>query len=404
MAAASARTGGEQPPVAVPGAAAGGKMAHDRMRAEHPPLPSMPRPARLGAAAAAVAAALAAFGHGARRGVGAAALASLPVALGSLGLAPLPARATPATLSIDALPRPAAAAVPRADLVVPTQVLRWRQEAAALEHGDGGVERDPRRAAELYCRAARHGDAEAQYSLAWMLTNARGVDRDDAAAAHLFSAAAEQGHVQASNMARALGTPRGDPPTCLLPPADDPVTVAVAEPPARAERAGRGPLVAPPRLPPNAPAPIVRFVELVAPEYGLEPHLVLAVMATESNFDPWAVSPRNARGLMQLIPDTARRFRVRDLTDPADNIRGGMAYLRWLLAYFEGDLKLALAAYNAGERAVERYRGVPPFAETRMYVRKVIALMGGQQAHTFDPQATAPSGVMPLIRGKLAAR
>ena len=225
-----------------------------------------------------------------------------------------------------------------------------------------------------------------------------------AAMAALFSAAAEQGHVQASNMARALGTPRGDPPTCLLPPADDPVTVAVAEPPARAERAGRGPLVAPPRLPPNAPAPIVRFVELVAPEYGLEPHLVLAVMATESNFDPWAVSPRNARGLMQLIPDTARRFRVRDLTDPADNIRGGMAYLRWLLAYFEGDLKLALAAYNAGERAVERYRGVPPFAETRMYVRKVIALMGGQQAHTFDPQATAPSGVMPLIRGKVAAR
>ena len=136
----------------------------------------------------------------------------------------------------------------------------------------------------------------------------------------------------------------------------------------------------------------------------LEPHLVLAVMATESNFDPWAVSPRNARGLMQLIPDTARRFRVRDLTDPADNIRGGMAYLRWLLAYFEGDLKLALAAYNAGERAVERYRGVPPFAETRMYVRKVIALMGGQQAATFDPQATAPSGVMPLIRGKVAAR
>ena len=63
-----------------------------------------------------------------------------------------------------------------------------------------------------------------------------------------------------------------------------------------------------------------------------------------------------------------------------------------------------MAAYNAGERGVVRCRGVPPFAETRMYVRKVIALMGGQQAHTFDPQATAPSGVMPLIRGKLAAR
>ncbi|MBI3155530.1 MAG: transglycosylase SLT domain-containing protein [Burkholderiales bacterium] len=329
---------------------------------------------------------------------------ALPLLLAALMLPAAAAVAAPATLSIDALPRPAVTSVPRAGLVVPAQVLRWRQEAAALEHGERGVERDPQRAADLYCRAARHGDAEAQYSLAWMLTNARGVERDDAAAAHLFAAAAEQGHEQAANMARALGTPRGQPPACLLPPADDAPAVAEAGPPARGQGAGRGPLVAPPRLPPNAPAPIVRFVELVAPEYRLEPHLVLAVMATESNFDPWAVSPKNARGLMQLIPDTARRFRVRDLADPADNIRGGMAYLRWLLAYFEGDLRLALAAYNAGERAVERYRGVPPFAETRMYVRKVIALMGGQQAHPFDPEAAAPSSAMPLIRGKVAAR
>lgn len=329
-----------------------------------------------------------------------------------------PAQAASVTLSIDALPRPAASA-PRAGLVVPSQVLRWRQEAIALEHGDGGVERDPQRAAELYCRAARHGDAEAQYALAWMLTNARGIERDEAAAAHLFAAAAEQGHAQAVNMARMLGSPRGLPPECLLPPADDlPALAEAAAPAAQAPAAaragapamrsgpgaGRQPLVAVPRLPPHAPETIVRFVELVAPEYRLEPHLVLAVMATESNFDPWAVSPKNARGLMQLIPDTARRFRVRDLGDPADNIRGGMAYLRWLLAYFEGDLRLALAAYNAGERAVERYRGVPPYAETRMYVRKVIALMGGQQAHPFDPEATAPSSALPLIRGKVAAR
>jgi soluble lytic murein transglycosylase-like protein len=321
------------------------------------------------------------------------------------------AAVTAPALSLSDLPVPAAAPA-RAALVVPAQVARWRQEAASLEHGDGGVARDPARAAALYCRAAQFGDAEAQYSLAWMLTNARGIERDDAAAAHLFAAAAEQGHPQAGNMARSLGTPRGQPPPCLQPPPDEPEPPVVAAAPAGgrpagvagADRPGAQAYVAPPRLPPNAPAPIVRFVELVAPEYQLEPHLVLAVMATESNFDPWAVSPKNARGLMQLIPDTARRFRVRDLMDPTENIRGGMAYLRWLLAYFEGDLRLALAAYNAGEGAVERYRGVPPFAETRLYVRKIQALIGGQHSHPFDPQVTKPSSVLPLMRATASAR
>jgi soluble lytic murein transglycosylase-like protein len=158
--------------------------------------------------------------------------------------------------------------------------------------------------------------------------------------------------------------------------------------------------VAPPPPPPPAHAPpqIVRFVQMVAPEYQLDPHVVLAVIHQESNFDPLAQSPKNAMGLMQLIPDTARRFNVRNITDPAQNIRGGMAYLRWLLAYFEGDLMLALAAYNAGERAVERYRGVPPYAETRLYVRKIIAALNGQRSAAFDPKATAPSEVLTLLR------
>jgi hypothetical protein len=75
-----------------------------------------------------------------------------------------------------------------------------------------------------------------------------------------------------------------------------------------------------------------------------------------------------------------------------------MAYLRWLLAYFEGDLSLVLAAYNSGERTVERYRGVPPYAETRMYVRKIIASIGGQRMHPFDATVTPPSLVMPLLQ------
>ena len=112
-----------------------------------------------------------------------------------------------------------------------------------------------------------------------------------------------------------------------------------------------------------APEPISRLVQeawTVGHHMNLEPTLVLAVMATESNFDPLAVSPKNAQGLMQLVPDTAARFNVRQITDPVQNIRGGMAYLRWLMAYFEGDIALVAAAYNAGERAVERYLGVPP--------------------------------------------
>jgi soluble lytic murein transglycosylase-like protein len=291
-------------------------------------------------------------------------------------------------LSLESLPRPATPPAEQGP-VVPAQVSRWVQEARAYEHGEGAA-RDPIAAAQLYCRAARYGDAEAQFSLAWMLTNARGIERNDAQAAHLFAAAAEQGLVQAQNMARALGTPLGEPPPCLRPPESDPPLAVSSSLPK--------PVPRPVALPPNAPAQIVRFVSLVAPDFRLSPDLVLAVMAAESNFDPLAVSPKNAQGLMQLTPDTATRFSVRRLTDPAQNIRGGMAYLRWLLAYFEGDLALALAAYNAGERAVERYRGIPPYAETRRYVSRIITALGGQRSHAFDSSVTPPSDVLPILR------
>ena len=292
--------------------------------------------------------------------------------------------------------------------VVPAQVLRWRLEAKDLEHGDNGLTRDSARAATLYCQAARYGDAEAQYSLAWMLANGRGIERDDAQAAHLFAAAAEQGMPQAKQMAATLGTPLGEPPPCLRPPEPEKPKVAAA-PPRPPRPVAVAPVVpapppapaAPPVLPPpaNAPAPIVRFVQLVAPDYKLSPNLVLAIMATESGFNPNAVSPKNAQGLMQLIPDTAARFKVRNILDPAQNIRGGMAYLRWLMAYFEGDVSLVAAAYNAGEGAVERYRGVPPYAETREYVRRIVVALGGYLEHPFDPSVTGPSDVLTLMRG-----
>jgi soluble lytic murein transglycosylase-like protein len=106
---------------------------------------------------------------------------------------------------------------------------------------------------------------------------------------------------------------------------------------------------------------------------------------------------------MQLLPDTATRFKVR-VTDPAQNIRGGMAYLRWLLAYFEGDLPMALAAYNAGEKTVERYRGVPPYAQTRLYVWRIVAAIGGRRSHPFDPKVTPPSGLLALLREPAGSR
>jgi soluble lytic murein transglycosylase-like protein len=119
------------------------------------------------------------------------------------------------------------------------------------------------------------------------------------------------------------------------------------------------------------PADIRRIVERLAPQSGLEIKLVMAVIAAESAFDPRAVSPRNARGLMQLMPETAERFGVQDPFDAEDNIRGGTIYLHWLLTQFDGDLDLALAAYNAGEGAVAAYGAVPPFDETIVYISRV---------------------------------
>ena len=123
------------------------------------------------------------------------------------------------------------------------------------------------------------------------------------------------------------------------------------------------------------PEHLSNLVRALAPEFGLDPQLVMAVVQVESNFDPEARSPKNAQGLMQLIPETAKRFGVEDVWDPEQNLRGGMLYLRWLLDNFKGDTKLALAGYNAGEGAVQLHGGIPPFEETRDYVRRVTDLL-----------------------------
>ncbi|MCP9446697.1 MAG: lytic transglycosylase domain-containing protein [Nitrospira sp.] len=113
---------------------------------------------------------------------------------------------------------------------------------------------------------------------------------------------------------------------------------------------------------------ILRF----STQYQLPPALIRAVIKAESDFDARAISRAGAVGLMQLMPQTAVRLDVKDLYDPEDNIGGGTKYLRFLLDRFRGDLPLALAAYNAGEHIVDRYRTLPPIEETQRYVRKVL--------------------------------
>jgi TPR repeat protein len=232
-------------------------------------------------------------------------------------------------------------------------------EAARYEHAEG-VPRDYARAIELYCAAARGGSADGQYGLGWMYANGRGVARDDAIAGHLFALAAQQGHLQAQTMQKLAGAAKPVVPPCL-------------QPSKTVLRGAPGEML-PGQEPEYPKGHIYNLVGKVSPKYEVDPMLVLAFISVESGFNARAVSSKNAQGLMQLIPETARRFRVKDAFDTEDNIKGGVAYLQWLLAFFKGDVPLVAAAYNAGERAVEKYRGIPPYPETRDYVRRITAL------------------------------
>ncbi|MBI4641792.1 MAG: lytic transglycosylase domain-containing protein [Candidatus Tectomicrobia bacterium] len=117
------------------------------------------------------------------------------------------------------------------------------------------------------------------------------------------------------------------------------------------------------------------WITTLAQQYQLDPTLVTALIQVESDFNSSALSPKGARGLMQLMPGTAQRYDVGNPFDPQKNIEGGIKYLRDLLIRFDGNLSLALAAYNAGELAVEKYGGIPPYPETVAYVEKILLLL-----------------------------
>lgn len=232
---------------------------------------------------------------------------------------------------------PAAASLP-----IPADL---RNEAARYKSGEGVIQ-DYARTYELYCLAALQGDSEAAHHLGSMHLNGLGRAADDALAAGWFKLAEKQGDTSASRMLqeRLEGiTPTADP--------DCPMTES------KPDR-----------------AVVTTWVHLLAPYYDLKPDLVLSLIQVESNFNARAKSPKNAHGLMQLIPATAKRFGVEEITDPIQNLQGGMAYLRWLSDYFSGRIKLVLAGYNAGEHAVKKYKGIPPYKETRLYVKRVVRI------------------------------
>lgn len=173
------------------------------------------------------------------------------------------------------------------------------------------------------------------------------------------------------------------PPTAVAEPWRAPPPLAQAQAQARAERSPG---------PASAAPPFDALVRRTALVTDVDAALLHAIIDTESGYDPTAVSERGAIGLMQILPRTGQRFGVRRLEDPAENLRAGAAYVRWLLSRFDGDLRLVLAAYNAGEGAVLRHgRQVPPFAETRRFVQRVMDAYSRLQDAGASGEAVAPS-------------
>lgn len=275
----------------------------------------------------------------------------------------------------------------------PAAVSSLMAQAQSLERSTDDLD-GPWQAATRYCEASRLGSTEAQYRLGMLFAFGRGVPESREIAASLFSLAASQGHAQAQNMLETIHITSTLLPNCVL------EAVAPEKGLSPNDFAASGAGID--RFLAGLPKSRRWVVDLVGPLArwnAVDPKLILSIIATESNFQIQAKSPKAAMGLMQLIPETAERFNVSNAYNATQNIKGGLAYVRWLLSYYRGDVRLALAAYNAGEGTVDRYKGIPPYKETRQYVQRVMALYG-RATHPFDDRAGKVSPSLKQVRGK----
>jgi hypothetical protein len=287
----------------------------------------------------------------------------------------------------------------------PPVVKELLMRASVLEGDEKDVDATWK-AATKYCEAARDNSAEGVYRLGMLYTIGRGVPANRDYAANLFRIASTHGHFEAQKMLETIESVTeiniNAMPPCVLDevlPEKAPVVI-VAETPLEQQKSPA--IDAYVASLPKSKRWVVDLVGTVSKWYKVDPKLVLSIITAESNFKVSAQSNADAHGLMQLIPATSARFNVKNAYNATQNIKGGVSYMRWLLSYFRGDVTLAVAAYNAGEGAVNKYKGVPPYKETEMYVEKVLGLYQAKR-HDFDAKITAASPALKAIALKAAS-
>ncbi|WP_429055148.1 lytic transglycosylase domain-containing protein [Aeromonas jandaei] len=248
----------------------------------------------------------------------------------------------------------------------PRAMTALRQGQAAQHSGN------LQKAIALYCVAASTGNPEGYFRIGRLLATGPASVRSAKMANSYLAMAMRLGNQQASRYynPRVGNAPMGD--QCGV-----------------GMRGGQVSYFALPSTPFNVEAYLARqspgkqklatMLRHAAKRHQVDVRLVLAIAIAESNLESRAVSAKNAQGVMQLIPETQQRFGVTQPFDPAQNIKGGVSYLKWLDRRFDGDWVLISAAYNAGEKAVERYGGIPPYDETREYVKRVLYFAGHKQ-------------------------
>lgn len=271
------------------------------------------------------------------------------------------------------------------------------ERASVLDNNASDVEASWK-AANLYCEASRYGSAEAVYRLGMLYAFGRGVPQNRDYAANLFGIASVNGHFEAQKMLETIEIKTNDTPPCVT------EVVAPEHAPAHLFAKVESPAIDAyiASLPKNKRW-VVDLVETIADWHKVDSKLVLSIITAESNFKVAAASNKEAQGLMQLIPATAERFNVKNAFNASQNIKGGVKYLRWLLSYFRGDVALTVAAYNAGEGAVDKYHGIPPYPETKAYVKKVMALYANNR-HDFDASLTDASPALTARPVKVNSR